>query len=311
MLAASMLEGLPPNNAAQMLRFSCDEARARAASDIVVEFFDPAEIAAAAFEDEASPLDPKPWHVEIYLGRGVDEADVRHVLLQAVGPELANRVVTEDIAQQDWVSKSLAGLVPVRAGRFLVHGAHDRASVKANDLALEIEAALAFGTGHHGTTRGCLLALDAILKQRRPRRVLDLGTGTGVLAMAAGKALKTRIACSDIDALAVEAARANAISNGVGAWVKPVRAAGLQHPGLQADAPYDLILANILAKPLRALSHSIAAKAAPGADLILSGLLPRDVPGILSSYGIQGFALVSRGLLEGWAALRLRKRHHA
>ena len=311
MLAASMLEGLPPNNAAQLVRFTCDEARARAASDIVVEIFDPAGIAAAAFEDEASALDPKPWLVEIYFGQGIDEADIREVLAQVVGPEVAASVVTEDVAQQDWVSRSLAGLAPVRAGRFLVYGAHDRAALKANDLGLEIEAALAFGTGHHGTTRGCLLALDAVLKRRRPRRVLDLGTGTGVLAMAAAKALKSPIACSDVDAVAVEAARANAIGNAVGVWVKPVRAAGLQHPGLRAGGPYDLVLANILAKPLRALARSIGAHAAPGADLILSGLLPRDVPGILSSYGAQGFALEHRGLLEGWAALRLRKRLHA
>ena len=305
-----MLEGLPPNNAAQLLRFVCDEARARAASDIVVELFDPAEIAAAAFEDEASPFVPKPWLVEIYFAQTIDEASLRDVLAQAVGPEIAAGVVTEQVAQHDWVSRSLAGLVPVRAGRFLVHGAHDRAAVKPNDLALEIEAALAFGTGHHGTTRGCLLALDAVLKHRRPRRVLDLGTGTGVLAMAAAKALKIRITSSDLDALAVEAARANALGNGVGGWVKPVEAAGLQHPRLRAGAPYDLILANILAKPLRALAHNIGIRAAPGADLILSGLLPRDVPGIVSSYGIQGFALRNRGLLEGWATLRFRKRSH-
>ena len=154
MLAAAMLEGLPPNNAAQLLRFSCDEAGARAASDIVVEVFDPAGIAAAAFQDEASAIDPKPWLVEIYFGQGIDEASIREVLTQAVGPEVAASIVTEKVAQQDWVSRSLAGLAPVRAGRFLVYGAHDRATVKANDLALQIEAALAFGTGHHGTTRG-------------------------------------------------------------------------------------------------------------------------------------------------------------
>ena len=306
-----MLEGLPPNNAAQMLRFTCDEARARAASDIVVELFDPAGIAAAAFEDEASLCEPKPWLVEIYFARSVDEAVLREVVARAVGPDVAAGVVSEEVAQQDWVSRSLAGLAPVRAGRFLVHGAHDRSAVRSNDLALEIEAALAFGTGHHGTTRGCLLALDAVLKRRRPRRVLDLGTGTGVLAMAAAKVLKRPIVCSDLDALAVEAARANAIGNRVGRWVAPVEAAGLRHPRLRAGAPYDLILANILAKPLRSLARGIAMHAAPGADLILSGLLPRDVPGILSSFGTQGFALDNRGLLEGWAALRLCKRFHA
>ncbi len=303
-----MLEGLPPNDATQLLRFTSNERQARAAADIVVDVFDPAETASAAFEDEASQHDPKPWIVEIYVGAGVDEAQVRALLADIVGVDLAATIVTERIARQDWVARSLAGLAPVRAGRFLVHGGHDRTDVRSNDVALEIEAALAFGTGHHGTTRGCLLALDSVLKQRRPRRVLDLGTGTGVLAMAAAKVLHRTIACSDLDATAVTAARGNALMNGLGPWVRPVRAAGLQHPILRDLAPYDLVLANILAKPLRSLAPSVAAHAARGADLILSGLLPRDVPGILSSYAAQGFALRSRGDLEGWATLSLRKR---
>ena len=308
MLAAGMLEGLPPNDAAQLLRFSCDETRARAAADFVMEVFDPAATAAASFEDEASPLDPKPWVVEIYFGRSVDENDIRALIADTMGADLADTMVTEEIAQQDWVKRSLTGLAPVRAGRFLVHGGHDRGDVRANDLALEIEAALAFGTGHHGTTRGCLLALDAVLKRRRPRRVIDLGTGTGVLAMAAAKALKREVFCGDLDAVAVTAARANAALNGVGPMIRPVVAAGLAHPKLRGNAPYDLILANILAKPLRALAPAIAAHAAPGADLVLSGLLPRDTRGILSAYGTQGFALVRRAELEGWATLTLRKR---
>jgi len=303
-----MLEGLPPNDATQLLRFTSNERQARVAADLVVDVFDPAETASAAFEDEASQLDPKPWIVEIYLGAGVDEAQVRALLADIVGVDLAATIVTERIARQDWIARSLAGLAPVRAGRFLVHGGHDRTDVRSNDVALEIEAALAFGTGHHGTTRGCLLALDSVLKRRRPRRVLDLGTGTGVLAMAAAKVLHRTIACGDLDATAVTAARGNAVTNGLGPWVRPVRAAGLQHPILQDMAPYDLVLANILAKPLRSLAPSVAAHAARGADLILSGLLPRDVPGILSSYAAQGFALRSRGDLEGWATLSLRKR---
>ncbi len=303
-----MLEGLPPNDAAQFLRFTCDEVRARAAADFVMEVFDPAETAAASFEDEDSRLEPKPWIVEIYFGPGVDEARIRALIADTMGDEVASRVVTEEIAQQDWVRHSLTGLAPVRAGRFLVHGRHDCGVVRPNDLALEIEAALAFGTGHHGTTRGCLLALDAVLKRRRPRRVVDLGTGTGVLAMAAAKALKREVFCGDVDAVAVGAARGNAALNGVGPFVRPVVAAGLRHETLRRNAPYDLILANILARPLRALAPAIAARAAPGADLILSGLLPRDVRGILSSYGAQGFALVRRGELEGWATLSLRKR---
>ncbi len=303
-----MLEGLPPNDATRLLRFASNEQQARAAADIVVDVFDPAATAWAAFEDEASLLDPKPWTVEIYLGDGVDVGQVRALLADIVGVDLAATIVTEDIARQDWVLRSLAGLAPVRAGRFLVHGGHDRAVVRPNDVALEIEAALAFGTGHHGTTRGCLLALDSVLKRRRPRRVLDLGTGTGVLAMGAAKVLHRAVACSDLDAAAVAAARGNAVMNGVGPWVRPVRATGMRHPVLRDNAPYDLVLANILAKPLRSLAPSVAAHAARGADLILSGLLPRDVSGVLSSYAAQGFALRSRADLEGWATLCLHKR---
>ena len=302
-----MLEGLPPNDAASLLRLVCDEATARRAADAVVELLDPAETAAAAFEDEASPLRPRPWVLEIYLAPRIAAAQVRSLLAPVIGEAAAAGMAVESVAEQDWVAKALDGLSPVRAGRFLVHGRHGRAAAGPNDLSLEIEAALAFGTGHHGTTRGCLLALDRVLKRRRPRRILDLGTGTGVLAMAAAKALKRKIACGDLDPVAVEAAAANARLNGVAAWVRPVAAAGLRHPTLARGAPYDLIFANILAKPLRRLAPSIAAHAAPGADLILSGLLPGDVAGILSAYGPQGFRLERRQELEGWATLMLRK----
>ncbi len=302
-----MLEGLPPNDAARLLRLICDQATARLAADLIVEFFDPAEIAASAFEDEANPARQKPWILEIYLGRRLDEAEVRAQLIEIIGADRAQAVVAEDIAEQDWVAASLAGLAPVRAGRYLVHGRHGRAQVKANDLSLEIEAALAFGTGHHGTTRGCLLALDLILKRRRPRRVLDLGTGTGVLAMAAAKSLKRRIDSGDLDPVAVRAAADNARANGVAPFVRPVVSAGLRHPILRAGRPYDLIFANILAKPLRLLAPSIAAAATPGGDLVLSGLLAPDVPGVLTSYAAQGFALRRRADLDGWATLMLQR----
>ena len=300
-----MLEGLPPNDAAHVLRLTCDEATARTATDAIVEFFDPAEIAASAFEIESSDRNPKPWVLEVYLGRGLDEGHVRTLLAGVIGSDNASRLVAEAIAEQDWVAASLEGLAPVRAGRFLVHGRHGRAQVKTNDLALEIEAALAFGTGHHGTTRGCLLALDAILKRRRPYRILDLGTGTGVLAMAVAKALRRPVRSGDLDPLAVEAARANAKANGLGTYVRPVLGAGLGHAELRHGAPYDLIFANILARPLKALARSIALSATAGADLILSGLQPGDVPGILSSYQAQGFSLRRRMNLEGWATLML------
>ena len=139
--------------------------------------------------------------------------------------------------ERDWVANALAGLSPVRAGRFLVHGAHDRARVKANDIAIEIEAALAFGTGHHGTTRGCLLHLERVLRRRRPRRVLDVGCGTGVLAIAAAKALRKRVTLGDIDPVAVAVARENARLNGVGAYLHPLVSRGVERREMRIGGP--------------------------------------------------------------------------
>jgi ribosomal protein L11 methyltransferase len=304
-----MLEGLPPNNAAYVMRLKCDEDRARAVADLVVETFDPADTAAAAFEEKASTAHwgATPWMVEVYFGRAPDEYNVRALVACAVGEDMAQAVTFGRIAQKDWVNAALEGLSAVRAGRFLVHGSHDRDRRKPNDIAMEIEAALAFGTGHHGTTRGCLLYIDEILKRRRPRAVLDIGCGTGVLAMAAALALHESVAAGDMDRDAVMAARANARLNGAGPWLRPVVAKGAAHPALNRAGHYDLILANILAKPLRMLAKSVAPLAAPGADVVLSGLLARDVPGVLSSWAAQGFALVSRRDIDGWASLWLRR----
>jgi ribosomal protein L11 methyltransferase len=304
-----MLEGLPPNNAAFVLRLRCDEDQARAVADLVVETFDPAETAAAAFEEKSSTTSwaATPWLVEIYFGHEPDEDNVRALVAAAVGEELAHRVEFGRVEQKDWVAASLEGLSAVRAGRFLVHGSHDRARVRPNDIALEIEAALAFGTGHHGTTRGCLLFIDDILKRRRPRHVLDVGCGTGVLAMAVARALRSAVAAGDIDADAVAATRGNAGLNGASPWLRPVIAKGADHPALKRPGHYDLILANILAKPLRRLAPSLARLAAPEAEIVLSGMLARDVPGVMSAYRAQGFSLWRRRDLEGWATLLLRR----
>jgi ribosomal protein L11 methyltransferase len=304
-----MLEGLPPNNAAHMMRLVCDETSARLIADIIIETFDPAEAAASAFELEPNTKDwtSKDWIVEVYFGDAPDEDWVRELVSASAGEEIAARLEFARIAEQDWIASALEGLAPVRAGRFLVHGSHDRGKVRANDLALEIEAALAFGTGHHGTTRGCLLMLDHVLKQRRPRSVLDVGTGTGVLALAAASALHRPIYAGDIDPIAVEAARANAVLNHLTPYVLPVVARGIEHGALRSGAPYDLIFANILAKPLRLLAPSIARVASFDADIVLSGLLGRDVPGVLSAYGAQGLHLSKRIDLEGWATLLMRK----
>ncbi len=297
-----MLEGLPPNGASHVMRLVCDELSARAIADIIVETYDPAETAASAFEQEGGLA----WTVEVFFGEPPDETRVRALIESAAGSDAAASAQFSRIAKEDWVQNALAGLKPVRAGRIVVHGSHDRHRLRANDLGIEIEAALAFGTGHHGTTLGCLLALDRIIKRRRPVAALDVGTGTGVLAIAAAKLLRRFIASCDIDPVAVETARANAQANGVGAFVRPVVAAGVRHSALR-NRHADLILANILAKPLRLLAPSLARVATPEAELVLSGLLIRDVPGMLSAYRAQGYALRERRDIEGWSTLVLKR----
>lgn len=301
-----MLEGLPPNNAAHVMRVTLDETRARAVADLMVESFEPAEAASTAFETETPwPGGGKAWAVEVYFGFAPDEDALRDLVVACAGEEAAALVEFGLTEKQDWVANALAGLKPVRAGRFLVHGAHDRERVGASDIGVEIEAGLAFGTGHHGTTRGCLMHFDRLLKRRRPARVLDVGCGAGVLAIAAAKALKMRVWLGDIDPVAVEVANENSLLNGVGALAKALVSRGVEDRRLREGAPYDVVFANILAKPLRLLAPSLASVTAPGGDAIVSGLLFHDVPGVLSSWSAQGFYLKDRIDLEGWASLRL------
>ena len=303
-----MLEGLPPNNAAHRLTLVCGERSARAVADLLVESFEPAEAAAAAFETDAPwPGGGKAWLVEAYFGFAPDEEGLRELVALAAGEDAARRVEFGLTEKRDWVASALAGLAPVRAGRFLVHGGHDRARVKANDVGIEIEAGLAFGTGHHGTTRGCLMHLDRVLKRRRPRRVLDVGCGAGVLAIAAAKALKRKVWLGDLDPVAVEVADANARHNGVAAYCRPLLSRGVENRALRGGAPYDLVFANILAKPLRLLAPSLAAVMSADGEAILSGLLIADVAGALAAWRAQGFFLRERIDLEGWASLRLSR----
>jgi len=303
-----MLEGLPPNNATHVMRLTLDEARARAVADLMVESFEPAEAASTAFETETPwPGGGKAWAVEVYFGFEPDEAALRELVAAAAGEDAAARAAFALTEKQDWVANALAGLKPVRAGRFLVHGAHDRDKVRANDVGIEIEAGLAFGTGHHGTTRGCLLHFDRLLKRRRPARVLDVGCGAGVLAIAAARVLRRKVWLGDIDPVAVQVANANAALNGVGAHAKAVVSRGAENRALREGAPYDLVFANILAAPLRRLAPSLARAIAADGEAIVSGLLIADVAGVLSAWRAQGFYLKERVELEGWASLRLSR----
>jgi ribosomal protein L11 methyltransferase len=303
-----MLEGLPPNNAAHVMRLVSDERRVRAIADLIVESFEPAEAAATAFEsDDPWPGGGRAWLMEAYFGSEPDEAAIRALIALASDEPTARSATFGLTEKRDWVANSLAGLKPVRAGRFLVHGAHDRSRVRVNDVAIEIEAGLAFGTGHHGTTRGCLLHFDRLLKRRRPKRVIDVGCGAGVLAIAAAKVLRFKVWLGDIDPVAVAVANANARLNGVGVSCRAIVSRGVENAALREGAPYDLVFANILARPLRLLAPSLAAVISADGEAIVSGLLPVDVAGVLASWRAQGFDLAERIELEGWASLRLRR----
>ena len=303
-----MLEGLPPNNAAHVMRLTIDERRARAIADLIVESFEPAEAASTAFEMETRwPGGGKAWQVEAYFGFEPDEDGLRELVAAAAGEDAAALCEFGITEKADWVANALAGLTPVRAGRFLIHGSHDRDKVRTNDIGIEIEAGLAFGTGHHGTTRGCLLHFAKLLNRRRPRRVLDVGCGAGVLAIAAAKALKTTVWLGDIAPVAVEVANANARLNGVGALARAIVSRGVENHALRDHGPFDVVFANILAKPLRLLAPSLAAVTAEGGVAIVSGLLLSDVPGVLAAWRAQGFYLREQINLEGWASLRLSR----
>jgi ribosomal protein L11 methyltransferase len=284
--------------ATTLAHLTCDEPTARR----LATFFDDRlgdDVAVAAFENAAGQ-----WAVEVTFTTAPDQNAIRE-LVESGGSDPADLRFSE-LSEKDWVAASLAELTAVRAGRFLVHGAHHRGRYPANLTGIEIEAALAFGTGHHGTTRGCLLALNALLKRRRPARVLDVGTGTGVLAIAAAKALRSHIWTTDIDPVAVRTANANARHNGVANLIANRVADGQR--SMPWRGPFDLILANILLGPLTRMAPQLARRLAPGGFIVLSGLLPSQAGAAVAAYHTQGLALVRRAILENWATLVMQRR---
>jgi ribosomal protein L11 methyltransferase len=241
------------------------------------------------------------WVVELHFAQASHSDAVRELVRDTTGSDAA--LTISPVAARDWIKASLEGLPPVPAGRFVVHGSHHRGRVPHNRIAIEVEAALAFGTGHHGTTRGCLLALDRLLKHARPKRILDIGTGSGVLAMAAAKALRRPALATDIDKAAVTVARDNARLNRAAPLVTVAHAVGLISPHVRTYARYDLVFANILLAPLKGLAAPIARVLAPGGRAILSGLLPQQANAARAVYGAQGLRLERRIDLDGWATL--------
>jgi ribosomal protein L11 methyltransferase len=229
------------------------------------------------------------------------------VLIEAEGGEGLGPLRIEEVADADWVTLSQGQRGAVRAGRFLVYGGHDRGRVKPHRLAIEIDAGQAFGTAHHASTRGCLIALDDALKHARPRCVLDIGTGTGVLAIAAAKVLQAPALASDNDPLAVAIAADNARKNGVKPLVRVLKASGFGHHLLNRVKP-DLVLANLLERPLHDLAPAMSQHIAQRGTAILSGITQTQARGIEARYSAFGFSLKRRIILDGWTTLVITRR---
>ncbi|MER9230932.1 50S ribosomal protein L11 methyltransferase [Mesorhizobium sp. M0622] len=267
----------------------------------------------AAFDDEGLPVallevdeDRDIHEVSLYADDDVDaiEARLRDVL---AGLSLSKPIARETLPDVDWVARSLEGLKPVRAGRFFVHGAHDRRKRHSGELAIEIEAGLAFGTGHHGTTAGCLEMLEQVVRREHPRNALDLGTGSAVLAIAVARLAHISVLATDIDPIAVKVAAANARLNHVKALIETVAAPGFHHPIFAARAPFDLIVANILARPLMRLAPQMAGHIALGGSIVLSGILDRQRDAVIAAYVGQKFRHVRTLHRDGWVTIHLKR----
>ena len=279
----------------------------------------PGKSQAEALGEALEELDPAPTGVgvfEVEDGKGIWEVggyfldapdDIDMALLSAAFG--AGPFVVSEVPDQDWVAKVRRELPHVEAGRFFVYGSHDAALLPEGRIGLLIEAAMAFGTGHHGTTLGCLRAYDRLLNDaQRFDNVLDLGCGTAVLAMSAARMGAASVLASDIDPVAVEVALANVQANGLEGRVGCVESIGFDSPVVQAGAPFDLIFANILKGPLIELAPDMAAHLASGGLAILSGLLIEQADEIVEVYQALGFDLQTREDLGEWSALTLRRR---
>lgn len=244
------------------------------------------------------------WEVGGYFGA---PPDIAGLALLAAMHGAADFAVSR-IEDRDWVAQVRRELHPVHAGRFTVHGGHDSHRVGPHRIGLRIEAAMAFGTGHHATTRGCLVLIDRLARRGvRPRRVADIGCGTGVLAMAAARVWRARCVATDIDPVAAATARENVRANRLTPWIAVGRAPGLQHAALRAAAPCDLICANILAGPLKRLAPEIARHLARGGHVVLSGILRGQAAGVEGVFRSHGLRCARRVFLGGWVSLLLRR----
>lgn len=277
---------------------------ARSVEGILREILEPAPDAVSVFVI-ASDADRRT--VEAYYDVAPSCAEVDAALAATSKPGIGP-ARSEDIPDENWVAVSQAALPPVIAGRFIVHGRHDRERVGFGPNAIEIDAGEAFGTAHHATTQGCLMALGPWLVKHHCKRIIDIGCGSGVLALAAARmAPRSEIVASDIDPIAIDVARANAVLNRAGRRIRFVVARGFEHPQLRQKV-YDLVIANILARPLIALAKDVRRSAGRRGTVILSGLLTNQATEVLAAYRAHDFVLVRRLDIAGWSTLVLQHR---
>ena len=265
----------------------------------------------AAFEDDAYPLaiteidEAKAiYEVSLYVEED-EKAVVQTRLAQILGVN-QDEIEIEVLPDIDWVQHSLEGLNPVRAGRFFIHGSHDRDKVMPNDLAIEIEAGQAFGTGHHGTTVGCLELLAEVMANEKPQNALDLGTGSGILAIGMALIAPIRILATDIDPIAINVAKENFALNGVSDTITAITATGLDDDEITSRAPFDLIVANILANPLIELAPQMVPAKAKNGSIVLSGILEEQHDRVVKAYQDQGAKYIKTLHHEGWMAIHLK-----
>ncbi len=270
--------------------------------DLLSDVFGEEDFAIATTEiDEKKDI----WEASVYMMLA-DEDDVRvrvEAALSEAFPDMA--VEREVIPDVDWVAKSLEGLKPVRAGRFLVHGSHDRDKVRSGDIAIEIDAGQAFGTGHHGTTAGCLEVIDRVVRSRRVRNALDLGTGSGVLAIAVRKLKNIPVLATDIDPIATRVAAENVRRNGIASGIVTETAPGFHSTAFSNHGPFDLIIANILARPLIKMAPQLVTHLAPGGSVILSGILAAQRWKVLAAYNGAHLRHVRTIWRNGWVTIHL------
>ncbi|MFF0950482.1 50S ribosomal protein L11 methyltransferase [Rhizobium leguminosarum] len=278
------------------------EAKAEEILDLLSAVFGEEDFAIGTTEiDEKKDI----WEASIYM-MAEDEAEVQSRVEDALKVSFPDaRLEREVIPEIDWVVKSLEGLKPVRAGRFLVHGSHDRDKIRPGDIAIEIDAGQAFGTGHHGTTAGCLEVIDSVVRSRPVRNALDLGTGSGVLAIAVRKLRNIPVLATDIDPIATKVAAENVRRNGIASGIVTRTAPGFHSTAFFEHGPFDLIIANILARPLIRMAPKLATHLAPGGSVILSGILAGQRWKVIAAYSGARLRHVRTIWRNGWVTIHL------